>query len=234
MPGSHLLTTEEWAACLPPDGKGQPAGAIPITPKAGSVLLFDRRLRKYLVASQPPELQNQKWVGCVFERLACVLPGHAATGNYSEHTRKGFFIGYAYRWLKNQSGWTADVLPTVPCAVTRQLLNDNFSAQGWFSPTPADAPLFDWLVENGIDPASTGLEGQGAGAVKGVVEDDPISSTNFGRLQGDVGRQSWALWPAMEGGYAGAPAVGKAALEGMSREQLVDFALRLQAQLADG
>ena len=45
---------------------------------------------------------------------------------------------------------------------------------------------------------------------------------------------SWALWPGMEGGYAGAPAVGKAALEGMSREQLVDFALRLQAQLADG
>ena len=71
-------------------------------------------------------------------------------------------------------------------------------------------------------------------AVKGVVDDDPISSTNFGRLQGDVGRQSWALWPGMEGGYAGAPAVGKAALEGMSREQLVDFALRLQAQLAHG
>ena len=121
------------------------------------------------------------------------------------------------------------MLPTA-----RQLLNDNFSAQGWFSPTPADAPLFSWLVENGIDPASTGLEGQGAGAVKGVVEDDPISSTNFGRLQGDVGRQSWALWPGAEGGYAGAPAVGKAALEGMSRKQLVDFALRLQAQLADG
>ena len=89
-------------------------------------------------------------------------------------------------------------------------------------------------MENGIDPASTGLEGQGAGAVKGVVDEDPISRTNFGRLQGDVGRQSWALWPGAEGGYAGAPAVGKAALEGMSRKQLVDFALRLQAQLADG
>ena len=37
------------------------------------------------------------------------------------------------------------MLPTA-----RQLLNDNFSAQGWFSPTPADAPLCDWLVESGI------------------------------------------------------------------------------------
>jgi hypothetical protein len=210
VPGSHKLTVEEWLTKLPPGGKGQPEGAIALPAKAGSVLLFDRRLR------------------------------HAATANYSDYTRKAYFVGYAYRWLKNQSGFTADVLPTVPCAVTRQLLNDNWSAQGWFSPTPADAPLFTWLTENGFDPATTGLEGQGMGSVSKLAAPAPanplevytgaggISATNYGRLQGDVGRQSWALFPGMEGGYAEEPALPRDALQRMSKQQLVDLALRLQ------
>jgi ectoine hydroxylase len=64
-PGSHLLTTEEWQLRVPNGGKGQPAGAIPLLAKRGSVLLFDRRLR------------------------------HAATANYSDYTRRAYFIGYA-------------------------------------------------------------------------------------------------------------------------------------------
>ena len=38
--------------------------------KAGQVMLFDRRLR------------------------------HAATPNWSDRTRKAYFVGYSYRWLK--------------------------------------------------------------------------------------------------------------------------------------
>ncbi len=52
-------------ALLPANGIGQPEGAIPVLAKAGQVLLFDRRLR------------------------------HAATPNWSQSTRKAYFIGYA-------------------------------------------------------------------------------------------------------------------------------------------
>ena len=70
MPGSHKLTTDEFDALLPADGIGQPEGAIPVLAKAGQVMLFDRRLR------------------------------HAATPNWSDRTRKAYFVGYSYRWLK--------------------------------------------------------------------------------------------------------------------------------------
>jgi len=63
--GSHLLTTEQWQERLPTGGRGQPSGAIPVLAKKGSVLLFDRRLR------------------------------HAATANYSDYTRRAYFVGYA-------------------------------------------------------------------------------------------------------------------------------------------
>ena len=65
-PGSHLLTAEEFQHRMPESRKGQPAGAMPVLAKRGSVLLFDRRLR------------------------------HAATANYSDYTRRAYFIGYAY------------------------------------------------------------------------------------------------------------------------------------------
>lgn len=65
VPGSHLQTMDEFNATLPPSGRGQPAGAVPVLAKAGDVLLFDRRLR------------------------------HAASPNWSAQTRKGFFIGYS-------------------------------------------------------------------------------------------------------------------------------------------
>jgi ectoine hydroxylase len=64
VPGSHKLTTAEFDALLPSDKIGQPAGAMPVLAKAGSVLLFDRRLR------------------------------HSATPNWSQSTRKAYFIGY--------------------------------------------------------------------------------------------------------------------------------------------
>jgi hypothetical protein len=67
----------------------------------------------------------------------------------------------------------------------------------------------------------------------------PISSTNYGRLQGDVGRQAWALFPGLQGGYLAAgeadadAGVGlpKSDLEKMSKEELVQVALGLQHEL---
>jgi ectoine hydroxylase-related dioxygenase (phytanoyl-CoA dioxygenase family) len=52
------------------NGIGQPAGAIPVRARPGTAVFFDRRL----------------W--------------HAASPNWSTHTRKVLFYGYGYRWLK--------------------------------------------------------------------------------------------------------------------------------------
>jgi hypothetical protein len=54
VPGSHLLTMEEYSPLLPAGGKGQPAGAIPVLAKAGDVLLFDRRLRRARAGAARP------------------------------------------------------------------------------------------------------------------------------------------------------------------------------------
>eukprot|EP01052_Picozoa_sp_SAG31_P014136 SAG31_NODE_868_length_11355_cov_4.658582_10_plen_292_part_00 len=227
VPGSHLLSAEAWDARLPSDGQGQPTGAIPILAHAGSALIFDRRLR------------------------------HAAAANRSDYTRRALFIGYAYRWLKSQSGWTAAALQHIGpdgCAITRQLLNDNFSAQGWFSPTAADVPLYAWLVANGIDPKEAGLEGQGHNASAMLQEQahprqtsnikteitsqcdsspkisygDSDKDFNFGRLQGDVGREAWGMWPGLAGGAVKDGWMLKEDLERLSKSKLVELVLRVQ------
>ena len=89
---------------------------------------------------------------------------------------------FADRWLKPQDAlYVGDIMPSVVCPVTRQLLGDSWSNHGTTGPTPADAPLFSWLKENGIDPASTGLEGkQGQGSIT-----TPAGPQNYGRLQGE-------------------------------------------------
>lgn len=67
---------------------------------------------------------------------------------------------------------------------------------------------------------------------------DSDRSTNFGRLQGDVGRQAWALWPGMEGGYGGKGGGGggagfsRAELARMSKAELVELAVGLQGAVA--
>jgi hypothetical protein len=54
-------------------------------------------------------------------------------------------------------------------------------------------------------------------------------------LQGDVGRQAWALFPGLEGGYlygqGGDMAFSKTDLSKMSKEQLIEAALALQHEL---
>lgn len=73
-----------------------------------------------------------------------------------------------------------------------------------------------------------------------------MSSTNYGRLQGDVGRQSWALFPGLEGGYLygrsgdghdrsadteGNLALSRTVLSKMSKDELIEAALALQHEL---
>ena len=205
VPGSHLQTQAEFAATLPHTQRGQPAGAVPVLANAGDVLLFDRRLR------------------------------HTASPNWSaSETRKGFFVGFAYRWLRPKDPmYTADILPQVQCAVTRQLLGDSWSNNGVHGPTPADAPLFVWLKDvAGVAPEETGLEGQGEGTLTAVSP----GRENYGRLQGDVGKAAWSRLPEVLGGYrlsakehtAAVRALPRAALEKMSKEELIELALRQQ------
>jgi ectoine hydroxylase len=74
IPGSQLSNEIR----LPPDGNGQPHGAIPVLAPAGSALVFDRRI----------------W--------------HAGTRNWSDSPRKAVFYGYAFRWLRNKDDMAVD------------------------------------------------------------------------------------------------------------------------------
>ena len=116
--------------------------------------------------------------------------------------------------------YTADILPTIACPITRQLLGDSWSNNGFCGPTEADAPLHLWLREHGMDPESTGIDGiQG----EGVLTAKSPGRENYGRLQGDVGHLAWSTAGAV-GGYSRA-GLGREELEAMTKEQLVEFAL---------
>ena len=71
VPGSHTLTKPQWEAMLPVDGKGQPAGAIPVLAKSGSTLLFDRRLRHSATANWDTETTRK---GSLSTRVARLPP----------------------------------------------------------------------------------------------------------------------------------------------------------------
>ena len=151
----------------------------------------------------------------------------------------------AYRWLKPKDAmYVADILPTVDCAITRQLLGDSWSNNGFCGPTDADAPLHVWLKEHGMDPASTGIDSMGGEgeltkatpgrenyvSTQAVCRCVFCVSVHFhsclwlqGRLQGDVGHLAWSRSGAL-GGYK-APLVGREELEGMTKEQLIEWAL---------
>jgi hypothetical protein len=124
VPGSHLAN---WIPGPPrrdvewPD----PDGAVELTPAAGDVVLFDRRL----------------W--------------HARSGNHSPHTRKAMFFGYTLRWIAIRdendgiwpSGWAGRLSP-----VQRQLLGGLADAGGdhaW-GHDPAGTPLYRWLKQRNL------------------------------------------------------------------------------------
>ena len=114
VPGSHRRDR-------PPDPEPQadPEGALQVQVKAGTAVLFDRRM----------------W--------------HARGTNTSGVTRKVLFLGYSYRWLRglDYNLMPAEILAKCD-PVRRQLLGDGVDVKGWWQPTDADVPLKAWLLEH--------------------------------------------------------------------------------------
>ena len=121
IPGSHLKRHVE----TPPDGMGQPAGAIEILARPGAALYFDRRL----------------W--------------HAATPNYSKDIRKTMVYGYSYRWLRNRDPMTItpEMLENAS-PIRKQLLGAATSDYRRYEPIDEDVPLKLWLMDHQAETAA--------------------------------------------------------------------------------
>ncbi len=119
IPGSHLNDELE----RPKDGIGQPAGAMPVRAKPGTVVFFDRRL----------------W--------------HTASPNWSGITRKILFYGYGYRWIRTKDDMTVQDLWEQSDPVRRQLLGWGVNCNGYYTPTDEDVPLRVWLREHSPEEA---------------------------------------------------------------------------------
>lgn len=104
VPGSHVRDT------LPRDS--EPEEATPLLVRAGSAVVFDRRL----------------W--------------HSRGDNRSTTTRKALFYGYTYRWIRPRDdlGLTSAQLAALD-PLRRQLLGGATSAIGYWIPTEEDVPL---------------------------------------------------------------------------------------------
>lgn len=110
IPGSHLRNT------LPrpkrPDLEfHDPAGATPVLVRAGTAVVFDRRL----------------W--------------HARGENTGRRVRKAVFLAYTYRWIRPREEPGRAVLERTPSPVRRQLLGEAAAPAGHWLPTPADVPV---------------------------------------------------------------------------------------------
>jgi len=107
----------------PPDGVGQPAGAVPVLAKPGTAVFFDRRL----------------W--------------HTASPNWSDVTRKILFYGYGYRWIRTKDDMTVRDLWEGSDPIRRQMLGAGTGANGYYSPGDEDVPLRAWLREHSPEEA---------------------------------------------------------------------------------
>jgi len=112
IPGSHKLDTK-------PEGCDSGKGVMPVCVKAGSAVLFDRRM----------------W--------------HRRGMNTSDITRRVLFFGYSYRWLRglDYNNLPEEVLSKCD-PIRRQLLGDGVDVKGWWQPTEADVPLKGWLRDH--------------------------------------------------------------------------------------
>ena len=109
LPQSHVRDRLE----RPRDGSTVPPGAVPLLVRAGTAVVFDRRL----------------W--------------HARGDNVSSRTRKALFYGYSHRWIRPRDellGVDENLLATLD-PVRRQLLGGGTSPIGYWIPTEADIPL---------------------------------------------------------------------------------------------
>jgi ectoine hydroxylase-related dioxygenase (phytanoyl-CoA dioxygenase family) len=109
IPGSHVRDRLD----RPPDGSTTPPGATPLLVRAGTAVVFDRRL----------------W--------------HARGDNLRGPTRKALFYGYAHRWIRPRDellGVDGQMLERLD-PVRRQLLGGGASAIGYWIPSEEDVPL---------------------------------------------------------------------------------------------
>ncbi len=94
-------------------------GVLPVCVKAGTAVLFDRRI----------------W--------------HRRGVNTSDVSRRAIMFGYSYRWLRglDYNSVPAEVLAKCD-PIRRQLLGDGVNYKGWWQPTEADVPLKGWLRDH--------------------------------------------------------------------------------------
>ena len=109
LPRSH----ERDRLARPANGSVTSRGAVPVLVRAGSAVVFDRRL----------------W--------------HARGDNVSDRTRKALFYGYTHRWIRPRDALLAvdDELLAQLDPVKRQLLGGGTSPIGYWIPTDDDVPL---------------------------------------------------------------------------------------------
>jgi len=101
---------------VPEDGHSSPEGAIPICVPAGAAVIIDRRI----------------W--------------HSRSINDWNQSRKMLFMGYSFRWLLPKDDMTVEHLYPGLDPIRRQLLRDNPSNNGTYTPDKGDTPLRDWLA----------------------------------------------------------------------------------------
>ena len=113
IPGSHKLDA------LPPSSDLDDGKVLDLCVKAGTAVLFDRRM----------------W--------------HRRGLNTSSTSRKVLFFGYSYRWLRGLDFNLMPEEVLQKCdPIRRQLLGDGADIKGWWQPTEADVPLRTWLQEH--------------------------------------------------------------------------------------
>ncbi|MEE2752586.1 MAG: phytanoyl-CoA dioxygenase family protein [Candidatus Latescibacterota bacterium] len=112
IPGSHKRDDQ-------PARPGEHEDSVQVQVKAGTAVLFDRRM----------------W--------------HSRGINTSDITRKVLFLGYSYRWLRglDYNVIPDDILEKCD-PIRRQMLGDGVDVKGWWQPTDDDVPLKGWLLEN--------------------------------------------------------------------------------------
>ena len=119
VPGSHQGNRLSWSM----NDKEEPQDALPLCVKAGTAVIFDRRLY------------------------------HAGSPNYLDTPRKVLFYGYSHRWLRPKCHMNIAHLMDQVDPIRRQLLGYATSGNGYYDPQPADVPLRDWLQEHVGDDA---------------------------------------------------------------------------------
>ena len=108
LPGSHRRET----LARPANGSVNPPGAVPLLVRAGTAVIFDRRL----------------W--------------HARGDNVSTRARKVLFYAYTYRWIRERDDVEVDAARLASLdPVRRQLLGAGASAIGRWFPTDDEVPL---------------------------------------------------------------------------------------------